>query len=89
MLALNGGATTEKPPTAARHSGGRWGDLGEEQSRVLLGCRHQPWACNSAFFYSPPCKTLRFWKYLEFRAAAQPSIPHLCHSSVGWLPGGP
>lgn len=32
LLVLNEGATTEKSPMAARDSGDRWGDLGEEQS---------------------------------------------------------
>lgn len=32
MLVLSEGATTEKSPMAARDSGDRWGDLGEEQS---------------------------------------------------------
>lgn len=32
LLVLSEGATTEKSPMAARDSGDRWGDLGEEQS---------------------------------------------------------
>lgn len=57
---------------------------------MLLGCRHQPWACNSAFFYSPPCKTLHFWKYLEFRPQQHsPPSPISVTAQWGGCPGGP
>lgn len=57
---------------------------------MLLGCRHQPWACNSAFFYSPPCKTLHFWKYLEFRPQQHsPPSPISVTAQWGGRPGGP